>query len=467
MFSVESIGHFHPLLVHLPIGILLFTFGLMLLQRVRQVEVEPAISFGLLVGCVSALLACLTGWLLSQTGDYDNALVSKHQWAGLVTAALSAVTYLFKRFRGLLALATLLALSVAGHWGGTLTHGEGYLWESSATPEKVELPAILPDSQTHALPTSTVRRVGFYQGKVAPILNAKCYSCHSARKKKGGLRLDSEVFIRKGGKHGAVLVAGNPAKSHLFSYVQLPLDDDLHMPPRGKSQLTASEISTLFTWIKKGAPFQEVIEEVAVAPLPTIPTEMPVSTPATESTTALPLANVTAAEAPVEAAAPLVLEKLRAQHLIVSPTQSNHLAVNFVNVKKYSPALLDQLQEIAPQMTTLKLSGQPVTSEDLKRISSCNNLTQVQLENTAITDEGIETLAKLPKLQQLNLYGTAITDQALTTLAQFPNLKTVYLWRTSTTEAGIRQLQKARPSLKIVTGNFAFSKQDTNQTQKP
>ena len=47
MFLTEFFGRLHPLLVHLPIGILLFAFALILFQRFQKVEVEVAISFAL------------------------------------------------------------------------------------------------------------------------------------------------------------------------------------------------------------------------------------------------------------------------------------------------------------------------------------------------------------------------------------------------------------------------------------
>ena len=57
MTVVEYIGRFHPLLVHLPIGILLFGFVLMLYQKLRKVNLAEAISLAWLAGAVAALLS--------------------------------------------------------------------------------------------------------------------------------------------------------------------------------------------------------------------------------------------------------------------------------------------------------------------------------------------------------------------------------------------------------------------------
>lgn len=82
MFSTEFIGRLHPLIVHLPIGILLFAFGLILFQRFRKVEIEPIIGMALLWGSLTAAAACVAGWLLSTMPtwfSYINGQVSQPQ----------------------------------------------------------------------------------------------------------------------------------------------------------------------------------------------------------------------------------------------------------------------------------------------------------------------------------------------------------------------------------------------------
>src|SRR4051812_46420077 len=65
-----------------------------------------------------------------------------------------------------------------------------------------------------------------YVKDIQPILADRCYSCHGPEKQKGDLRLDSPAAIRKGGKNGVALVAGDPAKSTLYSLTLLPAGDD-------------------------------------------------------------------------------------------------------------------------------------------------------------------------------------------------------------------------------------------------
>jgi hypothetical protein len=93
-----------------------------------------------------------------------------------------------------------------------------------------------------------------YTGIVKPILANTCVSCHGDKKQKKKLRLDSLPAIMKGGKDGAVVVPGNVDKSDFIDRITLDLNDDDHMPPKGKPQLNAKQILILEWWVKAGAP---------------------------------------------------------------------------------------------------------------------------------------------------------------------------------------------------------------------
>src|SRR4051812_3209761 len=86
----EFLGHFHPALVHLPIGILLLALLLQWLPRKEQYSLpHGAMKVIWMVGAFTALLSCFTGYLLSLSGDYDTTLVSLHMWMGIVLAIVS------------------------------------------------------------------------------------------------------------------------------------------------------------------------------------------------------------------------------------------------------------------------------------------------------------------------------------------------------------------------------------------
>jgi hypothetical protein len=100
----------------------------------------------------------------------------------------------------------------------------------------------------------------FFEKKIRPLLSANCFECHSARKQRGGLRLDSRAALLAGGDTGPVIVPGRPEASLLLKAVHYK--DDLRMPP--KSQLGPEDVAALTTWVKLGAPWPEVAAEVRV-----------------------------------------------------------------------------------------------------------------------------------------------------------------------------------------------------------
>src|ERR1700755_443771 len=92
------IGRFHPVLVHLPIGILLLAcFFQWLTLKNRFTVLQPAIPVAMFWGMISAIASCISGFLLSRTGDYDDQLVGRHQWMGIVVAIISLVLYIMYR----------------------------------------------------------------------------------------------------------------------------------------------------------------------------------------------------------------------------------------------------------------------------------------------------------------------------------------------------------------------------------
>lgn len=133
---LEFIGRFHPVLVHLPIGILLLAFLFEVLgRRERWTTLQPAVPFILMLGAVAAGFSCITGWLLSRSGEYESDLVNRHQWLGIGVAIISFSAYWLKikRFSKAYTLASLLLMPgilLTGHWGMSLTHGESYLTTS-------------------------------------------------------------------------------------------------------------------------------------------------------------------------------------------------------------------------------------------------------------------------------------------------------------------------------------------------
>jgi len=91
-----------------------------------------------------------------------------------------------------------------------------------------------------------------YLRDIKPLLQNKCFSCHSARKQEGGLRLDAAVLIQEGGESGPAIVPRKSRDSLLLKLATAA--DDNRMPPaESGTRLTAKEVDLLTEWITAGA----------------------------------------------------------------------------------------------------------------------------------------------------------------------------------------------------------------------
>ena len=94
----------------------------------------------------------------------------------------------------------------------------------------------------------------FYTSKVKPILEAQCGECHMGTNRKGGLVIDTQAGLKKGGRDGAVIVPGDPANSLFVKLIRHegPEDDPMPMPPK-KPKMSDADIAIITAWVKAGA----------------------------------------------------------------------------------------------------------------------------------------------------------------------------------------------------------------------
>jgi uncharacterized membrane protein len=450
----ELIGHFHPLLVHLPIGILLLAILFELLPSWKSYRsLKRSIATILSVGAFTAILSCITGYLLSRSGDYETGIVGWHQWMGIILTIYS-LGYVwmrtrkeYKEYRKAFAFVLLILLMVTGHLGGSLTHGEGYLTAGLTTPSDVDLTKV------------NLEQAHYYDDLVKPILEERCYSCHGSSKQKGKLRLDAPEHILKGGKDGKVMVAGKADESEMINRMLLPSDDEDHMPPKEKPQPSAREIEILKLWIAAGADFNKsVVESKQLAALQKI-----ISSEVTKSPADIPEKNVEAADA-------TVMRSLIKLGTVILPVAngSNFLSANLINVTSLDSAItfLSQLNE---QVVWLKIGGQPLTDNQLARLSALKNITRLSLDGTQITDEGLPNLKSMNALIYLNLNNTKVTATGISNLASLKQLQSVYLYGTSIKPDQIETIKKQLPATDFEIGNYvvpliAF---DTTEAKAP
>jgi uncharacterized membrane protein len=460
MIDILSLfGRFHPLLVHLPIGILVLAFLFECLAvRERYKALGKAVRPALLWGALFAIFTAISGYLLRQEGGYDEALADRHQIFGILTAVLAVAAYVLrprvkywvdpgrKRIaRVALLVPLILCLTLAGHWGGSLTHGEDYLFA-----------ALSLDSSTPRDPSEKIRMITdvnqavFYKDVVQPILEARCYDCHSSSRQKGDLRLDGQEFIMKGGKDGPILRQGPADSSALYKRLILPLEHDDHMPPNEKPQPSSSEIALIQYWIEGHASFDKPVSEFANdEKIAAIVKAMQV--PSQESW--IPKNSVSAASE-------RVIERLRSAGIEALPLaeDSNYLMVSFTGKKSITDDQIKALEDIREQLVWLNFSHSSISDQQLPLIARLTNLRVLYLNYTSVTDEGLSQLSALKELRWLSVVGTKVSDVSTKTISQFENLSDLYLYQSAITKVGINAILSAKKELHIDTGNYMLEK---------
>ncbi|MBI3856598.1 MAG: hypothetical protein HY293_13005 [Planctomycetes bacterium] len=296
-----------------------------------------------------------------------------------------------------------------------------------------------------------------FEARVLPLLRERCFSCHEAAKTapdgrvtkpKAGLRLDGRGWILKGSDERAVLVAGDPAKSRLYSLTALPADHEDRMPSKG-APLTKAQTESLRLWIAQGANFGTWVgapggklpaPEAAAQPPPIVSER---------------LTRLEALGRGVKPAAAADLERARKAGAIVQSVipGSPLLAVSFVSREAATgDKELAELVPLAPQITRLDLGRTKVTDAGLKLVASCPALTWVDLHETAIGDAGLAALKGLLQLRTLNLYKTAVTDAGLASLENLGTLEDLYLRETKVSEGAISKLGEKLSQTEIHSG---------------
>lgn len=263
---LQFFGRLHPLVVHFPIGLLVVALFLECLTiGGKRQGLRDGIHWMVWLGALSAIIACVLGWLLGTFDDYSGDLVQTHQYLGIGTALLASITaYIlfhtttgkirkYTAYRSALAL-TVITLTITGHLGASLTHGEDFL--TSVLPYGNEAydneNTGLLLAQLSNLDSLTELEQDKLNLEVRAIFAHNCYQCHSENKKKGELVLENKRGVFQGGESGPVITAGHPEKSELYRRVSLSSNHDEVMPKKGKT-LKKEEIALIKLWIKNGA----------------------------------------------------------------------------------------------------------------------------------------------------------------------------------------------------------------------
>jgi uncharacterized membrane protein/YHS domain-containing protein len=441
------LGRFHPLLVHLPIGFIVLLAALealALFPRCRQANCSSGVI--LVLAVPASLFSALCGWLLSRAGGYEPTLLERHMWTGFAVAAACVVTSLLhwrehRRAYRVSLLGTCVALAVASHFGGSLTHGTDYLTRHAPAPIKALLGA-KATAPAQASSGTAAANDAVFAAAVRPVLDKYCQTCHGPEKAKGELRLHTLEGLLQGGESGPVVVPFKSGESPLVRRMGLPADHEDHMPPEGKPQPSPEEVALIRWWVDAGAPTNKPARELSPPPhlqrLLSQATAQPGAPQAAAAPDLAPLARTQA----------LALAEPLAEELDISVTALSQdepwLQANAsLASTNFGDAELARLAPLGANLRWLDLAGTRVTDAGLAHLAGMTNLTRLHLERTGIGDAGLGQLTGLAGLSYLNLYGTAVTDAGLAQLQPLRQLRQLYLWQTRVTPEGARLFGEA------------------------
>ena len=455
-------GRFHPLLLHLPIGALLLTFFMEIVGRIRKNEPHIMIVNALAFSAFFSVTTAIMGYFLSLEGGYGTEVLQIHMYAGFGMALLTCLLYVSKKNeKGHLKKAyiplyiiTLLVTIVAGHYGSVLTHGDDFLTEYSPLESDADQELILD-----------VDSLYYYKNVVVPIIEDRCIQCHNSNKTKGELNLSTSNHINKGGENGKIIEIGNSLESSFYTSLMLPFEEDEHMPPTGKPQLTTSEIWLLKYWIDEGADYKKQLVNYK---------DNDTLSKLLKGYLVLPKQKIDdASSKDIENLAKygFTMRKLVYGEPYLSATYSN-------KGKQISKKAMKALSNISDQLVELNLQESKISDELSENIAQLKSLRILRLDKTVITDNSLVHLKNLDDLEILNLFNTNVTNRGLSELLSVIKLKKVYFgnedqqalkadytdkeFKETTVSQGLQDnfLERVRLEKPIIVGMKSFFKKD-------
>ena len=436
---LQPVGRLHPLIIHFPIVVLIMAMVFEFFrhkERFREERLYQEFTTYLwLTGAIFAAFTAIMGLFLSKEPGYDGDTLQFHKWFGVFVVFISTGIYWFrntKKYTPIVArsgaVAAVLCLIIAGHFGADITHGDNFILAPVWHPEKKLAP---------------INKAVLFSDVVEPIFEDKCNGCHDPNKTKGGLMLINEKSILKGGKDGKIIVPGQPQISLLLQRIHMPEGDKKHMPPSGKPQLTTDEMNLLYQWVKENADFKKKVIDL----------------PQNDSlrlvaATFLKPAEETEEQFDFAAADEKLVKKLNNNYRVIYPVAqgSPALGVNIYNNAIYQPKVLEELSGIKKQVIWLDLNKMPVKDAELKTIAQFENLRTLNLNFSDVTGATLKNLAPLKYLRSLSLAGDKVDANAIKQISALKSLTKIALWDSGLTDEQLAALQKSNPHVDFIKG---------------
>lgn len=476
----QVFGNMHPLVLHLPIGIVFLTVVMEALGWISFGKYRPVTTFGLFFAIITGAIACLTGFV-DMHMDYNpqSETWNDHMWAGIAFVGVLSLAFLSRVWSpekggrnpiyGILLVAAAGVMGFGSHLGGEEIHGPTGIEKVVQQLTGGEAVADDAGDDKELVVIKEPKDRLAYADVIVPIISNRCLKCHDpAVKVKSGLEMHTWEGLIKGGDTAPALVPGDVKESYMVEVLFLDEDDDMFMPPPSKKRepMPAHERAIIKWWVSalpKGNKLEDKTLSEMGAPSEILEAAEKLVTPEQ-------LAELEAQKAAVAKA--IEDEKKKKREALDSALgtlkQDEQLknAINYVSQdstdleftavslrKDMNDEHLAKLASVSEALTSLRLGATSVSEGGLQvNLSKMTNLKELDLNQTAITDAGLDTVSRLEHLEWLNLYGTAVTDAGIAKLKTLTKLKKLYLWNSQATSAGAEALENELPELEIIFG---------------
>lgn len=411
---------------------------------------------------VVSIAAVTSGLLLHENGAYAPGDLGLHKWTAISSMVLALVLGYLKwnpdrlspKVNYGLSVGLILLISVAGHYGGVLTHGNDYLYEYAPgwfqstvgyTPHSdlAELSAEPPDS------------IQLYVDVVRPILESKCVRCHGDAEISGGFNAEHYSTLFEEGETGTGVVPGSITGSEMFRRVTLPTSSVRFMPPNG-DPLSYTELSVLRYWIGQGA------DSAARFDYETMDDEL----------ARLVKRDYLLDFTPKPYYEKVVVDSLSPEmfrSLVEGGFEASYLGGdNYLLDVQFTKDTLQEgdisvLSTVADNVTFLDLSDVVIEDTALADLTSLKNLTRLDLHGSSVSDNIFTGFSNIQHLEVLNLFKSDVGDEGLENALASPALKRVYVWQTNISEETVDRLTSEYPDIEFDRG-FTFVAPDTTAT---
>ncbi len=257
---IEFFGRTHLVLLHFPIALVISAAVVELFRAfvMRGSEAKYRPSSGGTLMFVFAMLGTIVSVVTGLVLGFDGGeRVDLHRILGIVSGVLMFITWFtlvsvmkneHKSGVGYLVMLCVSAVSIGatGHFGGDLTHGEGFLTKPLKQLVGIEDQPKVMETETMGVSQASIE---MFELSVLPIMERSCVECHGPDEAEDDVRLDTLAYVLD--DRVQTVRRGSPDDSELVYRIELPHDDPDIMPPEGDgAPLTGDEIRVVREWIE-------------------------------------------------------------------------------------------------------------------------------------------------------------------------------------------------------------------------